>query len=194
MKRLTVIATAALAAFSIVSCQQQRPAERTAEEIVDEMPPPLHLGAVHQVYPEQGFALLRIIGPMPKSGTVLITHPADGSNDRIGNLVVSSESNARSNIVAADIRSGSIVKGDRVFQYRNIFRSAAEETAPAEERPIMDSITEEDLLKAQQAVEAETAPAISEEPTAAPTPSSSSEPTEAPAYLDEIPDDISGWN
>ena len=110
----------------LASCQQQQQQQQQQAPVEEEKKeeqkilPPLHLGAVHQVYPEQKFALLRIIGPMPGPGVTLITHPADGSTSRIGNLVISTGQPARNNIIAADIRSGTVVKGDRVFQYRNI--------------------------------------------------------------------------
>lgn len=119
--------------FSFTSCslvQQQQTAENDKEEAMPEIPPPLHLGAVHQVFPSDKFALLRIIGPMPKEGTVLISHPADGSADRVGNLIVSSAQHARGNIIAADIRAGLVLKGDRVFQYRSIAAAPVEEEEP----------------------------------------------------------------
>ncbi len=114
----------ALLPVACVQTQQQQHEETRVEKKI-QLKPPLHLGAVHQVYPEQGFALLRIIGPMPGPGTTLITHPADGSNARVGNLSISSQMPSRDNIVAADIRSGSVMKGDRVFRYRNISESAS---------------------------------------------------------------------
>lgn len=98
--------------------QQGKDKEESEEKVV--IPPPLHLGAVHQVYPEKGFALLRMLGPIPAPGTTLITHPADGSNDRVGNLCIADISSSRNGMIAADIRSGTVVKGDRVFLYREI--------------------------------------------------------------------------
>ncbi len=175
--------------------------------------PPLHLGAVHQVYPQQGFALLRIIGPMPKGGTVLISHPADGSNARIGNLVVSSEYTTRNNIIAADIRSGEVMRGDRIFQYRSINPTQTpenpEEAALSGPRPIIDSIPDSALQNLQQNTpepQAPAAPAGNEDgdtmieslPAEPAEPinnrPSSSNSINAPSYLDEIPDDISDWN
>lgn len=178
--------------------------------------PPLHLGAVHQVYPQQGFALLRIIGPMPKGGTVLISHPADGSNTRIGNLVVSSEYTTRNNIIAADIRSGEVMRGDRIFQYRSISPTQtpenSEEAALSGPRPIIDSIPDSAVQELLQNTPEQNASAAAPEdhgdsdaiienlPSApepteqiAPRPASGSS-INAPSYLDEIPDDISGWN
>lgn len=214
MRILTVMAAAAVLVMS-TSCQHQQqqsqPSENKEEKEEIKVLPPMHLGAVHQVYPEQKFALLRIIGPMPRGGTVLITHPADGSNDRIGNLVVSSDFNARGNIITADIRSGEVVQGDRVFQYRNI--SHTEETPESEAatqnayRPIFDSISPEEVEAArlqegepehisQTTEEDDTIP---ETPAQAPELPSTTAPApppavDVPSYLDEIPDDIHDWN
>ena len=126
-----------LAAILLPGCsvfqQTKRVTEAERKEEMHRTPPPLHLGAVHQVFPEKHFALLRIIGPMPAEGTVLITHPPDGATDRIGNLRVASGQNSRSNIIAADIRSGTVIKGDRVFQYRTVAVEDEEEQQPQQE-------------------------------------------------------------
>lgn len=127
---------AALVAAACQSAQDKRHVtEAEREAAMRKTPPPLHLGAVHQVFPEKHFALLRIIGPMPQEGAVLITHPPDGATDRMGNLRVSSAQNSRSNIIAADIRSGTVIKGDRVFMYRTIapVEDEEDEQQPAEE-------------------------------------------------------------
>lgn len=135
-----------LAAILLPGCsvfqQTKRVTEAERKEEMHRTPPPLHLGAVHQVFPEKHFALLRIIGPMPAEGTVLITHPPDGATDRMGNLRVSSAQNSRSNIIAADIRSGTVIKGDRVFMYRTIApvedeeeQSTGEQSTAGEETP-----------------------------------------------------------
>ena len=207
-----------------VSCQQQQQQQQQNQETAQEetaakTPPPLHLGAVHQVYPEQKFALLRIIGPMPGPGDTLITHPADGSTDRIGNLVISTGQPTRNNIIAADIRSGTVVKGDRVFRYRSIARN--EESAPEQEEQnetkevdattVVDSpypepepprtapisnMSNEDfptpVLRSDEEDESqdtviETHPAPATAPASAPAQA-------APAYLNDIPDDISQWD
>lgn len=144
MRGTRVIPALLLAAFLLPACsstkQNQSTPEEERQENLRRTPPPLHLGAVHQVFPEKHFALLRIIGPMPAEGSVLITHPPDGATDRIGNLRVASGQNSRSNIIAADIRSGTVIKGDRVFQYRTIAvedEEKPQETTehPAEETP-----------------------------------------------------------
>ena len=206
-------------------CQQQQRVVEEQEEKVVKPPPPLHLGAVHQVYPEQNFALLRIIGPMPGPGDTLITHPADGSNSRIGNLVISTGQPTRNNIIAADIRSGTVVKGDRVFRYRNIAASASENQGalpndalaeevvapmqvatpqPEEEEelpsnmrddefpsPVLDrpesEAEEEDDDSHDTHIEAHPEPSIPIQPSGAPSQA-------APAYLNDIPDDISQWD
>ncbi len=130
---LTTLAALLLPGCSVFQ-QTKRVTEAERKEEMHRTPPPLHLGAVHQVFPEKHFALLRIIGPMPAEGAVLITHPPDGATDRIGNLRVSSGQNSRSNIIAADIRSGTVIKGDRVFQYRSVaVQDEEEEQTQAEE-------------------------------------------------------------
>jgi hypothetical protein len=218
MRRLKVIVTAILMCAVPTAClQQQQQTAASTEEEKSEMAaePPLHLGAVHQVYPQQGFALLRIIGPMPKGGTVLISHPADGSNTRIGNLVVSSEYTTRNNIIAADIRSGEVMRGDRIFQYRSInpgqTAENSEEAALSGPRPIIDSIPDSAVMELQQNTPEQEAPAIPEGeedndtviesyPTVdKPAEQIDNQPANGssinvPSYLDEIPDDISGWN
>lgn len=134
---------AVLAATACQNVQEKRHVtEAEREAAMRKTPPPMHLGAVHQVFPEKHFALLRIIGPLPQEGAVLITHPPDGATDRMGNLRVSSAQNSRSNIIAADIRSGTVIKGDRVFMYRTIApvedeeeQSTGEQSTAGEEMP-----------------------------------------------------------
>ncbi len=208
--------TAALMCTLPVACMQQQQQQisdtQNEEQQEQEMAPPLHLGAVHQVYPEQGFALLRIIGPVPKGGTVLISHPMDGTNSRIGNLIVSSEFATRNNIIAADIRSGTVMKGDRVFQYRSISTSQNEDDTEGEEsasveRPILDTIPDsviKEVEAAEQAHKAQKAAADSTEerdseptytePEPEPAKPTSTDVPDVPSYLEDIPDDISGWN
>ena len=190
MTRVTVMAMAALLLIS-TGCQtqqqQQQQEPEETEQIEPKVLPPMHLGEVHQVYPEQGFALLRIIGPMPKIGAVLITHPADGSNDRIGNLIVSNEYTARGNIVTADIRSGSVMRTDRVFMYRSIVpkneTTEEEERVTAGEHPILDSVSEEQVAAARRKKAAEEAAA----PAPTPAPVAEPEPIEEP--MPETEDD-----
>lgn len=135
---------AVLAATACQNVQEKRHVtEAEREAAMRKTPPPMHLGAVHQVFPEKHFALLRIIGPLPQEGAVLITHPPDGATDRMGNLRVSSAQNSRSNIIAADIRSGTVIKGDRVFMYRTI--------APVED--------EEEQSTGEQSTDGEVTPA-----------------------------------
>jgi hypothetical protein len=212
MKRFLPATLLMLGCALLFSCQQmhQKQDASAKKEATIEIPPPLHLGAVHQVFSNDKFALLRIIGPMPKSGTVLITHPMDGTNSRIGNLIVSSEFAARNGIIAADIRSGTVVKGDRVFQYRNISRRNEQEreneSTEAVAHPILDTVPDS-VVKEMEA----TPEPLPEEPSDAPTATEPHEPeftpqpelqpttpdsgsNTPPAYLDEIPDDISGWN
>ncbi len=201
MKKIFTIAIASLALL-MGACQQSKPQGKPGDQ--GKVLPPLHLGAVHQVYPEQGFVLLRIIGPMPKGGTVLITHPADGSNTRVGNLVVTSDQPARNNIIAADIRSGNVMKGDRVFMYRNI--------AAPDEKPEEDSSTPATTTPATPATTptpaaptGSTTPAATEEDdTPAESTTSETAPRgpvirdrkdhKTPAHIFDIPDDINDWD
>ncbi len=227
MKRPTpvilLLATALLAA-SCLQQQQQKAGqdEQKKSEATPQALPPLHLGAVHQVYPEQGFALLRIIGPMPKPGDTLITHPANGSTERIGNLSISVQQPSRGDIIAADIRSGTVVKGDRVFRYRNISQPPSDDVI-AVERPA--GMPDEEATKPETqaadhdaglspedfdafvntpALEEGEAPApLSTDTTVLPVsvpaapgsaPGAPSAPTKAPDYLNSIPDSIDGWD
>lgn len=218
MKRyLPILLLALSCGLSCTSCsqmQQQQNDEKTKEEAMPEIPPPLHLGAVHQVFPSDKFALLRIIGPMPKEGTVLISHPADGSADRVGNLVVSSAQHARGNIIAADIRAGLVLKGDRVFQYRSIAAAPVEEEEP---EPFTLTDTEIDVGYTPPEIKEKMEEAVSEANGPAPSPVVAEDdldipgsettvlPTEEPVApavpeitphgrFDDIPDNISDWD
>lgn len=203
------------------ACQQQQQLAQAEEQEAQKpkTPPPLHLGAVHQVYPEQNFALLRIIGPMPGPGDTLITHPADGSNSRIGNLVISTGQPTRNNIIAADIRSGTVVKGDRVFRYRNVAgytapsqntettdqEDIAEEVAPAvadtsiaPEEESVSNMRDEDfpepILNREDDDTHDTVVEAAPQPSVPVTPASPTPQQAAPSYLNDIPDDISQWD
>lgn len=197
MKRVALTATV-VAMVILTSCQWQsqenRPEPSDREENVL---PPLHLGAVHQVYPEQGFVLLRIIGPIPQAGTVLITHPADGSNTRIGNLVVTSDQPAKNRIIAAEIRSGNLMKGDRVFMYRNIAQpiEKPEEEEPAEIH--VPAVTPGEPI----AVIPEAAPVTTEPTVETPTVTEEERPKkpkqtqqETPKHILDIPENIDDWD
>ncbi len=191
--------------------------------------PPLHLGAVHQVYPAQKFALLRIIGPIPAPGTTLISHPADGSTVRIGNLMVSENSAPRGGMLVADIRSGSVAGGDRVFLYRNIAppdetdlekaRAQKNQAATQGEQPKPpplrlrntgttpvqagntpqpspgedDPVVETPPLPEEPIPPTEPAAVKPSEP-AEPPPPPPTTPQQHPDYIDDIPDNIDGWN
>lgn len=192
--------------------QQKHTEEEEKEEETAKIPPPLHLGAVHQVIPERHFALLRIIGPMPKEGTVLISHPADGAIDRVGNLMVSSGQHRRGNIIVADIRSGTVIKGDRVFLYRSIAAGNEDE----EELPQEDvSLTAEtDMVSDESLPDFNSTSVISDaghspfvtasrpepEPEIAPIPESEPQPRQEPTRNDipdkllDVPDTLDGWN
>lgn len=196
------------------SCSVFRQQELAVEDEKDDeeakIPPPLHLGAVHQVIPDRNFALLRIIGPMPKEGTVLISHPADGAIDRVGNLMVSSGQHRRGNIIVADIRSGTVIKGDRVFLYRCIAAANEEEEELPQEDVNIPS--EADMASEESLPDFNSTSAISDaghspfvpaprpepEPEIAPIPKP--EPQQEPARsgipdkLLDVPDTLDGWN
>lgn len=212
MKRYLPIFLLALGCgLSFTSCsqlQQQQKEPDSKEETTPEIPPPLYLGSVHQVFPGDKFVLIRIIGPMPTEGTVLITHPADGSTERIGNLIVSSAQHARNNIIAADIRAGVVAKGDRVFKYRSIASAPIEEEEPEPftmsgteidvgytPTEIKEKIQESPVSTEGQHVESP-APEKSETsilPAAAP-PLPAIPPTPANGKFDDIPDNINDWD
>lgn len=192
--------------------QQKHAAEEEKEEGKAKIPPPLHLGAVHQVIPERNFALLRIIGPMPKEGTVLISHPADGAIDRVGNLIVSGGQHRRGNIIVADIRAGTVIKGDRVFLYRSITAGNEEEELPQEEEET--AAAETDITPEESLPDFNSTSVISDvghspfittvrpeqEPQIAPIPEPEPQPQQEPVRSDipdkllDVPDTLDGWN
>lgn len=206
-----------LGALLMSSClfKQHHPDKKDGTK---ETPPPLCLGAVHQVYAD--FVLLRIIGPMPSPGTTLVTHPADGSVSRLGNVCVTTEKTSHNTgIIAADIRSGTIFKGDRVFLYRDISDARPAEDTPATEEkqdtptpattepadkrlpgviptPAGDADnTTPNAQKDDTTVEEKPQPTATEEKQDTPSiPLPSGSPGTAPSYLDDIPDNIDGWN
>lgn len=188
-------------------CQQQ--VQPGSEEPAAQPPAPQYLGTVHQVYPSQNFALLRIIGPIPAPGTTIITHPADGSTQRMGNLVVAEDTPARSGMLVADIRSGAVLSGDRVFLYRDIalpdpnaVRKTPEQenAAPEERTPAPLSVRTSGTARpvsmpAETANPAVSAPIVEPLPAQpAITPPLPPQPTQAPSYLNDIPDDVSQWD
>ena len=169
MKYVTPILLVVLAC-SLSSCSylQNRFFSQKATETKSERKkelPPLYLGTVHQVYPAQKFALLRIIGPVPRPGVTLISHPADGSTARMGNLCISADSSPNRGIVVADIRAGAVESGDRVFLYRNIARQE-EKTAQTDalhddvvtESPVVTPVAERGLPAVLPSVRKPTVP------------------------------------
>lgn len=213
-KNLPVLLSALVCGLTFTSCsqfQQQQKQPAAPEEAIPDIPPPLYLGSVHQVFSSDKFALLRIIGPLPAEGTVLITHPADGSADRTGNLIVSSAQHARNSIIAADIRAGIVMKGDRVFRYRSI---AAQEEQSEEEPPEATTLSgseidlgytpphikeklESDIARDNQNNE----PAYTDEEDPAATSIQPDVPVPEPVLdtpehnkFDDIPDNISDWD
>lgn len=193
----------------LVSCsllQQQEGKSESEQEEKVVIPPPLHLGAVHQVYPEQGFALLRMLGPVPAPGTTLISHPADGSNDRVGNLCVANATGSRNGMIAADIRSGTVVKGDRIFLYREIAPPEPQEQdddVPADaDTSGDDTVTTEDnspirpnaaLPTPEPEPQQVDTTVLPEDTTPAPAPSVNT-PDGIPDSIRDIPDSINDWD
>lgn len=121
------------AAFFILlaSCSQEKPAPRVET--------PTFVGVVDNVYSKQGYVLVRLNGMPPAEGAILISQsPEKAEQPRIANLVVSAErlGNLR---IPADIRSGTVEKGDLVFLYKNL---AAPDKQP--ENPFADEITPTD--------------------------------------------------
>ena len=225
MKHVTLILLAVfVVALSSCSYVQRQFFSQKTEDARSERKkelPPLYLGTVHQVYPAQKFALLRIIGPMPRAGVTLISHPADDSVARMGNLVVSPDSSPNRGIVVADIRSGAVESGDRVFLYRTISRQT--EMTEQTDVELDDVVTEtplppsgglnvppgvrpaasENALPTPAAPEKSQLPAapVSQPPAPATMPQSPLRqpsmpklPEKAPTYLNDIPDDINLWD
>lgn len=209
--RLLLLPAATCLLFSCSQMQQKQ--EPAQPEQQTEVAPPLYLGSVHQVFPADKFALLRIIGPMPREGTVLITHPADGSTARMANLIVSSAQHVRNNFVAADIRAGVVAQGDRVYEYRTI----AAPIEPEEEEPLPATLGGEELdlgyippavqalrEKARQQQEPQEETGTEPEPVMPATVLPEEEEEDAPEpelpeatglpRFDDIPDTISGWD
>lgn len=202
---VALLCSAALLASCSLLQQQEGKSESEQEEKVV-IPPPLHLGAVHQVYPEQGFALLRMLGPVPAPGTTLISHPADGSNDRVGNLCVANATGSRNGMIAADIRSGTVVKGDRIFLYREIAPPEPQEQdddIPADADTSGDDtvITEDNSPIRPDAALPTPEPepqqvdttVLPEDTTPAPAPSVNT-PDGIPDSIRDIPDSINDWD
>lgn len=216
--RMVISALAGLSALLASSCswfqQQQEPQENPKRQ----EPPPIYLGTIDQVYPEKQFALVRLIAPMPEPGTTLISHPADGSMGRVGNLSVSAErvDNQR---LAADIRGGTVMRGDYVFAYRPLSEPAAKSQETPEEKAAYDESGDDTPLPEVDGLApvgpvapaaslsapsgATAAPAgtltLPETPLmppssapapAVPSPTGPQAPRKAPASLDDIPDTL----
>lgn len=194
----------------LTACQtaeQNQSSEEQEEAKKLLMAPPLHLGAVYQVYPENHFAMIRLIGPRPAEGATLITHPADGSADRVGNLCVAGGQHSREGLIAADIRSGTVIKGDRVFLYQRITplesreqdmeeqAAASETTAPSAAdipapKPQTADTNDDTVIEEQPAAPAPTVDTsvLPEDETGTPTPTTPS------PKLEGIPDTFDGWD
>lgn len=188
---------AVLMMLAAVGCQQHKGNAAKDIETKENVQPPLHLGAVHQVYPEQGFALLRMIGPVPRAGAVLVTHPANGEPTRIANLVVTSDRPTQNRFIAAEIRSGSPMQGDRVFMYRNIAQPVEK---PAEEEqtetPVPANIPNTPTPVFQPNTPQDYAPIIEETVVNEDETPEKKAPKqhETPKHILDIPDNIDDWD
>ena len=197
MRKLVHLTTAAVLMASL-SCQSQ-PQHQTegAETKTEETLPPLHLGAVHQVYPQQGFVLLRIIGPLPAPGTVLITHPADGSRARVSNLIVTADQPSRNRMIIAEIRSGNVAQGDRVFMYRTLAQPVEKPDEVVEqiptEAPIPTEKTPESILNDVEDI-SEKLPEGVEDVTVTEPKKKPHKETKTPDHIFDIPDNIDDWD
>lgn len=203
--RVTSLFAACVAASSCSWFQQQQAPEEKKRE---SEPPPLYLGTVDQVYPDRQFALIRLIAPMPAPGTTLISHPADGSTDRVGNMSASPE-RVDDLRIAADIRGGTVMRGDYVFAYRPLAEPLAKKQdvpgdgppSPEEDdTPLPEtggplppetgvlSLPENPLpgTTEQAASEKQSPPAAP--PAFVPSPTGPQAPRKAPSSLDDIPD------
>lgn len=191
--------------------QQQQPEEKQKQQ----EPPPVYLGTIDQVYPEKNFALVRLIAPMPEPGTTLISHPADGSMGRVGNLSVSSE-RVDSLRLAADIRGGTVMRGDYVFAYKPLSEPSAKtqqalDDAPSDEMEDDTPLPEVDGLLpasgpgspaavpvpvpaavgASEGISEAPLPPAREAPApTAPSPTGPQAPQKAPSSLDDIADTL----
>lgn len=102
-----------IAAWVLSSCSQK-------VEVAPPVQRPIYVGRIDHVYPSQNYVLIRLFGNVPEEGTTLISHAPDGdTSSRMANLRVSAERLGRIR-VPADIRSGTALAGDLVFQYQNM--------------------------------------------------------------------------
>ncbi len=110
-----IILLASAAGLMLCSCSQPAPPPKKTQA-------PIYVGKVEQVYPLHNYALLSVQGRPLQAGTILISQ-SDGTDGevRVANLVVSDERLGRRRL-PADIRSGAVRPGDKVFLYRNLTR------------------------------------------------------------------------
>ncbi len=216
MRRLVIWALPLL----LLACQNQTsPDGATTEPVKTKKPAPIYIGTIQQVYPDHNFALVRLARMVPKVGTTLISHPADGTNLRLGNLCVSAEKidNSVSRMIAADIRGGTVVRGDAVYIYDNVLAQRPKtqtvtDDIISEETPL--STDDAAFLKDPVAAVAEkqqpyeqsedtTPPWFEEDTSSTPAPAISSpeklpdskkrpDPT-LPSFIEDIPDRIEDW-
>ncbi len=203
----------------LLACQNQTSPDGGEKEPTEEKKPaPIYIGTIQQVYPDHNFALVRLARMVPKTGTTLISHPADGSNLRLGNLCVSAEKidHSVSRMIAADIRGGTVVRGDAVYIYDNVLAQRPKKQVVEEETdPIdggssffVDPITAATEKQVPADPSEDTTPPWFEEdssptipapapavttPTTRPASKSKPDPT-LPSFIEDIPDRIEDWD
>lgn len=185
--------------FVLVSCFWQGEKLDPKEKSKEETPPPQYIGTVEQVYTDRHFALIRLVGPQQSPGTTLITHPLDGSNSRVGNLSVSSE-RLDSWCLVADIRGGTVVKGDVVYVYRPLQApDARKQETTGDEEEVSNDVPLPETSDVLSGDKEEVIPSNEDEMNGtsevvpAPVVPPAESPRKAPNTLDDIPDTIDGF-
>ncbi|MFI3244318.1 MAG: hypothetical protein R3Y56_08710 [Akkermansia sp.] len=214
MRRLLILSLPLL----LLACQNQTSPDGSSDDPQEEKKPaPIYIGTIQQVYPDHNFALVRLARMVPKTGTTLISHPADGTNLRLGNLCVSAEKidNSVSRMIAADIRGGTVVRGDAVYIYDNVLAQRPKKQVITEDTPITAEDAEfladpvASVAHKQEAVQEGddiTPPWFEEDSSVAPIPAPAitapnklpagtkkSDPS-LPSFIEDIPDRIEEWD
>ena len=201
-----------ISAFCLIAlgCQTQSdPRDKDVNLDKQSQPAPLYIGTVQQIYPQHKFVLVRLVGPQPAVGTTLISHPADNSNLRIGNLSASAEKiqNSISRMIAADWRGGEVMRGDAVYIYRNISDIAKSKDDGNTKPPVGSNLGANPVATAsastktnainQTAAKMENSSSSPFEPTATPKdalPKPSPGQRSTPKSVIDVPDNINEWD
>lgn len=148
----------------LAACSQKTPP-------APEQPKPVYVGKIDKVFPEMKYVLIELYSSMYESGTVLISQSPDGVTPRrVANLCVSPE-RMGSTRIPADIRAGSVGKGDLVFLYRNMAAPTAQSTPAATDTTKTDD---------KKAADDDTPPFPVETPAADGTKSPTADPNSTP--------------